>query len=391
MIQRKIFFLVCILFSVWFLNGCENTFDPISSSNNPTGTVLQAIIGLNDNPLVSDRTDSVLTNQWTVISSIYSTGNIMRREWKVYRVRNGALILTDTATFLSQTFTTPDTLLYKLKVFGYGGPSDTSSTRLTLRILTSFGIGSSGDISLWDYANGNYKILLPYGRIPLSVLNNPKWIGSLLGWNNPTPLTDSVVGRGYLVTINVPPHTVVEFNYLAGANIWSNAVGSMYKTPGSANTYSIEFINGNIYPINGGPSFIIPGMFGDTVSRYDATVDSLIFYPNHRWIPSPMGTPWIELNLFGFATRYQAPYGDTGYGRIAVPLSLVRGHQNQIKFRFGGNLPADMTHSPIYSAGYLNFQFVSPRPAPEPWQTGDKIKVIGPNGSLIQEIIVKKS
>ncbi len=389
MFQKKIFTFVIFFCIVWSLSGCnENTLDPIRSTGDPTNMQLQAIIGINDNPVEADRIDSVLINSWTVLTSIYSTGNIMRREWKVYRYRTGQLIHTDTAIFLEQNIINPDTLIYRLKVFGYNGPGDTSSRKLTLRFLTSFGVGSSGDISLWNYSSGTYKLLLPYGRINLQSLTNPKSVGSHTGWNNPTTLTDSVVGRGYLLPITAASHTVVEFNYFAGQNIWSIAQGSAFKTPGSANTYSVKFIDGNIYPVNVEPPSVLVGRFGDTVARYDATMDSLIFYPNHRWIPQPIGTAWMEINLYGFVKKYQVPYGTTGYGRFAVPISLVRTYQNQIKFRFGGNQLADMTQSPIHNNGYLSFQFVSPRPQTEPWQPGDKIQMLGPQG-LIEEFVVR--
>ncbi len=388
MIQQKIFYLVLLFCSVLIINGCENTYDPVGSTPITNTDQVHAVIGLNDNPFGPDRVDSVLTNRLTVISSLFSTGNIVRREWRVYRLRTGLLIQTDTVTFLSPTFLAQDTLVYKLKVFGNNGSVD--SAKLTLRILNSFGVGSSGDISLYSYGSGEYKLLLPYGRIDLQILTNPKSVGTHTGWNNPMPLTDSVVGRGYLLPLTVASQTIVEFNYFAGQNIWSMAQGSLYKTPGSANTYSVKFINGSIYPINGGPAVIVPGRFGDTVARYDATVDSLIIYPNHLWIPIPIGTPWIEMNLYSFVPKHQSVYGNTDYGRIAVPISLVRSYQNQIKYRFGGNLVADMTHSPIYNSGYLVFQFVSPRPINDPWQVGDKVKVIGPSGQ-IEEIIIKSS
>lgn len=368
-----------VLFTVW-VAACDMT-NP-TSYNPPSNGGVQAIIGLNDH--VTANWDSLLINVPYKVSSALSTGNIVRREWRVYRWRTGQLLFTDTATFFDSTQTSVDTLIFKLKVFG-SASNDTSSATLNIRFLSQMGVGSSGDIQLLSFVPPNtYYLFFPASRFPSPPPHNdPKSIVfTETGTLQISPLTDAVPG-GWRYTIQRNSHDTLKFNYSYGANVWSLSSGSIFKSPGNDNAYTIRFINGYIYNWNGGPPFTVPGVNGDTVARYDATTTHLIIYPNHRWIMSqPIGQTWHEVNAWDFERKSHSEYGQTGYGVINVPIDSIQRRSNQVAFRFGGNTVADMTHSQLYSNGYIRFQFIGPTFGP--LIAGQEVELLFENGTRIR-------
>lgn len=391
--MKKIFFatlllLVCIVAIV--LVGCDNIMptQPVTQSNQAG---VQARINIGDNP-ASTMWDSILTNRLVRVSSVMSTGNIVRREWKIYRWRTGLLVDTDTSTILQRTYTGQDTLIFKLKVFG-SVSSDTNSVVKNVRILNHFGGPIINDIYLLSFVpsgtnRGTYYHVLPYGRISLTPpWSAPRITGSHIGFNTYESLTDSLPGVGYIWPYEATSYDTVQFNYLVNnsqyTNVWSNATGSFFKTPGTANTYTVRYINGYIYPSGGGPPSIRPGNVGDTVARFGATPTSLIIYPYHGWINSPVGQTWNEINVYSFARHNHSNWQNTNYGIIDVPLSEIQNYANQVGFSFGGssgvaNMSASQQYDP--QTGRIWFQYLGPN---RPLNVGEEFQLKFRDGTII--------
>ncbi len=394
--MKKVFFLTLVLsVFVIYWSGCEDAFGPQPTVIS-TETGVQARIVVNGNNPASTMWDSILINRLARISSVLSTGNIVRREWKIYRWRTGLLVDTDTATILERTYYTQDTLIFKLKVFGPIA-SDTNSATLNLRILNNFGGPWINDLYLHSFTptgtnRGMYYVILPYGRMPvLPSFVNPRTVGTHTGWTSSQPLTDSLLGIGWIFKYEATSYDTIKFNYVVNPNVWSNATGSTFKSPGPDNTYTIVFVNGVLYPSGGGPQMIRPGNVGDTVARYGATPTSLIIYPFHPWIQSPIGTTWNEINVYGFSHRNHGNYSQNiNYGIINVPIDSIQTHANQVGFSFGGSTGgvANMSQSPQYDpqTGRIWFQFIGP--TNRPLTVGEKIQLKFRDGS-IQEIKVQ--